>query len=65
MTKQATPKLMKKATNRQNVILIETRDATAITRLAFSSPLYLIANSFRVGVSIVQIIVLEFYHALK
>ena len=39
--------------------------AIALTRLASGSPLYIVADTFGVGVSIVQKIVLEFCHALK
>ena len=39
--------------------------AIALTRLAFGSPLYIVADTFGVGVSTIHKIVLEFCHALK
>ena len=62
---QVGPVLIKVDTNRRKAISVETRVAIAITRLASGSPLYIIADSFRVGVSSVHGIVLEFCQALK
>lgn len=57
---QVGPLIYKKDTNLRKAISIETRVAIAITRLASGSPLYIIADSYRVGVSTVHVIVLEF-----
>ena len=62
---QVGPKLLKVDTNRRRAISVETKVAIAITRLASGSPLYIIVDSFRVGVSSVHGIVLEFCQALK
>ena len=62
---QVGPLLIKVDTNRRTAITVETRVAIAITRLASVFPLYIIADSFRVGVSSVHRIVLESCQALK
>ena len=62
---QVGPMLFKQDTNRRKAILVETRVAIAITRLASSSFLYIIADRYRVGISTVHAIVLDFCHALK
>ena len=59
------PMLFKQDTNRRKAISVETRVAIAITRLAFGSSLYIIVDSYRVGISIVHAIVLDFCHALN
>jgi hypothetical protein len=62
---QVGPLLIKVDTNRRRAISLKTRVAIALTRLASSSPLYIIVDSFRVGVSSVHGIVLEFCQVLK
>ena len=62
---QVGPMLFKQDTNRRKLaISVETRVAIAITRLASGSSLYIIADSYRVGISTVYAIVLDFCHAL-
>ena len=62
---QVGPMLFKQDTNRRKAILVETRVAIAITRLASGSSPYIIANSYRVGISTIHAIVLDFCHALN
>ena len=62
---QVGPMLFKQDTNRKKAISVETRVAIAITRLASGSSLYIIAETYRVGISIVHAIVLDFCHALN
>ena len=62
---QVGPLLIKVDTNRRRAISFETRVAIAITRLASGYPIYIIADSFRVGVFSVHGIVLEFCQVLK
>ena len=62
---QVGPVLFKQDTNRRKAISVETRVAIAITRLASGSSLYIIADRYRVGISTVHAIVLDFCHALK
>ena len=62
---QVGPLLIKVDTNRRRAISVETIVAIAMTKLASGSSLYIIVDSFRVGVSFVHGIVLEFCQALK
>ena len=62
---QVGPLLIKVDTNRRRAISVETRGAIAITRLTYYFLLYIIADSFRVGVSYVHGIVIVFCQALK
>ena len=62
---QVGPMLFKQDMNWRKAISVETRVAIAITRLASSSSLYIIADRYRVGTSILHAIVLDFCHALN
>ena len=62
---QVGPMLFKQETNRRKAISVEIRVAIAITRLASGSSLYIVADSYRVGISTVHAIVLDFCHALN
>jgi len=62
---QLTSTIFKKDSKWRKAIAVDTKVAIAITRLASGSPLYIIDDSFRVGISIVHKIVLEFCHSLK
>jgi len=52
-------------TNQRMAILLKTRLAIVITRSTFGSPLHILVDSFRIGVSIVHGIVIELCHVLE
>ena len=51
---QVGPIIFKKDTNKRKAISMETKVAIAITRLASSASLYIVADSYRVGISTVH-----------
>jgi len=65
LCQEVAPKLITKDTNYQMAISLKIKVAKAITRSNYDSPLYIIVDSFRINVSTMQEVVLEFYHALK
>ena len=62
---QVGPMLFKQDTNRRKAISVGIRVAIAITRLASGSSLYIIADTYKVGISTIHAIVLDFCHALN
>ena len=62
---QVGPLLIKVDTNRRRAISVETIVAITIIKLTSGSPLYIMVDSFRVGVSFEYGIILKFCQAPK
>ena len=63
LCQQLAPSIFTSDSKWRKAVPVDTKVAIALTRLASGSPLYIIADTFGVGVSTVHKIVLEFFHA--
>ena len=65
LCQQLAPSILTSDSKWRKAVPVDTKVAIALTRLASGSPLYIVADTFGVGVSTVHKIVLEFCHVLK
>ena len=65
LCQQLAPSIFTSDSKWRKAVPVDTKVAIALTRLASKSPLYIVVDTFGVGVSTVHKIILEFCHALE